>query len=49
MRLNALLDDGQVRTAFGLANKLKEQIDKGEAQADDIDYNLIARIVAFYK
>ena len=49
MRLNLLLDDGQVRTAFGLANKLKEQIDKGEAQADDIDYNLIARIVAYYK
>ena len=49
MRLNALLDDGQVRSAFGLANKMKEKIDRGEAQADDIDYELISRIVAYYK
>ena len=48
MRINALLDDGQVRTAFGLANKLKDKIDKGEAQADDIDYDLIGRVVAFF-
>lgn len=48
MRLNSLLDNGQIRAAFGLANKLKGQIDKGEAQADDTDYELIGRIVAFY-
>lgn len=48
MRINALLDDGQVRTAFGLANKLKEKVDKGEAQADDIDYELIGRVVAYF-
>ena len=48
MRINALLDDGQVRTAFGLANKLKDKIDRGDAQADDIDYELIGRVVAYF-
>ena len=48
MRLNALLDDGQVRTAFSLANKLKDKIDRGEAQADDIDYEMIGRVVAYF-
>ena len=47
-KLNMLLDDGQVRTAFGLAGKLKEQIDRGEHIADDDDYDLICRIVAYY-
>lgn len=49
IRINALLDDGQVRTAFGVANDLKEKIDKGEAMADDVDYDLIGRVVSFYK
>ena len=48
MRINALLDDGQIRTAFGLANKLKEKIDRGEAQADDTDYDLLGRVVAYF-
>lgn len=48
MRLNGLLDNGQIRTALGLANKIKEKIDRGEAQADDIDYDLISRIVSYY-
>lgn len=48
MRINALLDDGQIRTAFGLANKLKDKIDRGEAQADDIDYEMIGRVVAYF-
>ena len=47
-RINALLDDGQVRTAFGLASKLKSQIDNGQAMADDVDYDLISRIVSYY-
>lgn len=48
MRLNSLLDQGEVRTAVGLANSLKEKIDRGEAMADDIDYDLIGRVVSFY-
>jgi hypothetical protein len=49
MRINAMLDDGEIRTAVGIANKLKEKIDRGEAMADDIDYELIGRVVSFYK
>lgn len=48
MRINALLDSGQIRTAYGLASKLKDKIDNGQAMADDIDYELIGRIVAYY-
>lgn len=47
-RINMLLDNGDVRTAFGLASKLKDQIDRGEHIADDVDYEMIGRIVAYY-
>lgn len=46
-KINMLLDDGQIRTAYGLANKLKDKIENGEAMADDVDYELICRIVAY--
>lgn len=49
MRINTMLDNGDVRTAIGIANRLKEKIDRGEAIADDIDYELIGRVVSFYK
>ena len=49
MRINSLLDNGEVRTAIGIANDLKDKIENGEAQADDIDYELIGRVVSFYK
>ena len=49
MRINAMLDNGEIRTAVGIANKLKERIDRGEAMADDVDYELIGRVVSFYK
>ena len=48
MRINQLLDDGEIRTAYSMANKLKEKIDKGDAMADDVDYSLIGRIVSYY-
>lgn len=48
MRLNTLLDQGEIRSAVGLANKLKEKIDRGDAMADDADYELIGRVVSFY-
>lgn len=47
-RLNAMLDAGELRMALGLAKELKQKIDKGEAMADDVDYDLIGRVVAFY-
>lgn len=49
MRINTLLDDGEVRSAVGIANNLKKKIDDGQAIADDIDYDLIGRVVAYYK
>ena len=49
MRINAMLDIGDTRTAVSIANKLKERIDRGEAMADDVDYELIGRVVSFYK
>lgn len=49
MRINSMLDNGQIRTAVGAANKIKDKIDRGENQADDIDYELISRVVSFYK
>ena len=48
IRINSLLDNGEVRTAVGIANKLKDQIDRGDAMADDVDYELIGRVVAYY-
>lgn len=49
MRINAMLDNGQIRTAVGIANSIKDKIDSGQAMADDIDYELISRVVSFYK
>lgn len=49
MRINSMLDNGQIRTAVGIASKLKDKIDSGDAMADDIDYELISRVVSFYK
>lgn len=49
MRINAMLDNGQIRTAVSIANKIKDKIDKGDAMADDIDYDFIGRVVSFYK
>lgn len=47
-RLNAMLDTGELRLAIGLARELKQKIDRGDAMADDADYDLIGRVVAFY-
>ena len=49
MRINAMLDNGQIRTAVGIANSIKDKIDSGQAMADDIDYEFIGRVVSFYK
>lgn len=49
MRINSMLDNGQVRTAVSVANQIKDKIDRGENQADEVDYELISRVVSFYK
>ena len=48
MRINALLDEGRVREAVGIANNLKEKVDKGRAMADDVDWELIGRVISFF-
>lgn len=47
-RINALLDNSDVRAALGVANDLKKKIDEGRAEADDIDYELVSRVVSYY-
>lgn len=47
-KLNALLDEGQIRSAVGLARNLKNQIDNGEHVAGEEDFELLGRIVAYY-
>lgn len=48
MRINSLLDNGEIRSAVGVANDLKDKINKGEAQADDIDFELIGRVTSYF-
>jgi len=49
MRINALLDEGRVREALGIANDLLDKIKRGEAMADDVDADLLGRITSFYR
>lgn len=47
-RINMLLDNGEVRTALGIANRLKKKIDDGTEMASDASYDLLGRITSFY-
>ena len=46
-RIRALVDRDEIRTAIGIAQRLKRQIDNGEHQAGPEDYAVIGRIVAY--
>ena len=46
-RIKLLVADDQIRTAIGLATKLKKQIDDGEHMAEPEDYAVLGRIVAY--
>lgn len=48
MRINALLDNGEIRSAIGVANGLLDKIKRGLAMADDTDYDLLGRVTSFY-
>lgn len=48
MRINALLDEGRVREALGIANDLLDKIKRGEVMADDVDFDLLGRVASFY-
>lgn len=45
-RVKFLAGDGQIRAAYGLARKAKEEIDNGSHQADDTDYEVITRVAS---
>lgn len=47
LRIRILSDNDEIRTAIGIAQKLKKQIDKGEHLASDDDYALISRVVSY--
>ena len=46
-RIRQLVGDDQIRTAIGIATKLKKKIDDGEAMAEAEDYAVLGRIVAY--
>lgn len=46
-RIKQLVGDDQIRTAIGIATKLKKKIDDGEAMAEPEDYAVLGRIVAY--
>ena len=48
LRINTFLDNGEIRSAVGLANKLNRQINSGEAMASDETYDLLGRVIAYY-
>lgn len=48
MRINALLDEGRIREALGIANDLLGKIKRGAAMADDMDADLLGRVTSFY-
>ena len=43
-RIKMLAANDQIRAAYGMAKKLKDEIDKGNHTADDIDYEVITRV-----
>ena len=46
-KIKMLADSDEIRTAIGLAQKIKKQIDNGEHLASDEDYELIGRVVSY--
>lgn len=45
-RIKYLSSSDQIRSAYGLAKKIKEEIDNGEHTAGDEDYEIIARVAS---
>lgn len=45
-RVKFLAGDGQIRSAYGLAKKAKEEIDNGSHTASDDDYEIITRVAS---
>lgn len=46
-RIRSLVEEDQIRTAIGMAKRLKDRIDSGEHIAEPEDYALLGRIVSY--
>lgn len=47
MRIKALCDSGNIRTAVGIARRMRKLIDEGENIASEEDYGIIGRVAAY--
>ena len=47
LRIRVLSNNGNIRSAVGVAKQAKDQVDKGENLASEDDYELISRVVAY--
>ena len=47
-KLHRLMDSGRIREAYGVARKIRDKVKRGEAMADDFDWNLVGKILAHY-
>lgn len=45
-RIKALSASDQIRSAYGLAKKVKDEIDNGLHTSDDVDYEIITRVAS---
>lgn len=45
-RIKVLSATDQIRAAYGVAKKLKDEIDNGDHMADDTDYEIISRVAS---
>lgn len=46
-RIKLLADSANIRSCYGLAKRIKKQIDEGEHIASDEDYDIISRVAVF--
>lgn len=46
-RIRMLISDDQIRTAIGMAQRLKRKVDNGETIVEPEDYAILGRIVAY--
>lgn len=47
-QINSLLDNGELRMAYSMADRLKKKIDEGRAMADEIDYEFLGRVASYF-
>lgn len=43
-KIRSLVSDGQIRTAVGIANKMRKAVDSGQHSASDDDYEILLKV-----